>query len=116
MTEQGTEFDFGKTPLRRRKPCSQCNDVFRGTDEEQLCPQCLHRKEYPEDQDQHWTWRRAGGRWEAIAYWPHGEPLPQPGDRITVHRRDGSTTTAVVREADLRYTSTGRGRVQCIVE
>ena len=121
-TQENTrDFDFSavfsELNSRTRKECSRCGETFRGTEDEEICPQCEFRAAHPEEQDKYWTWTRFGREWGITAYWPDREPLPDPGDRVTVHRKDGSTATATVREMpELRYLPDGRGRVYCWVE
>ena len=43
--------------------------------------------------------------------------LPEPGDKVTVHRKNGSTSVETIREVDgLIYLPTGRARLDCFVE
>ena len=115
MTEEKPEaFDFDNVVDRlksmTRKPCNECGQVFRGAEEQELRTECGYKRDHPEARDKYWTWKRKGRNgWEIAAYWPDREPLPEPGDPVTVHRRDGSTSIAVIREVEgLRYLPTGR--------
>lgn len=65
----------------------------------------------------YWTWRRGPhGRWDIVAYWPDGEPLPDPGEQVTVHRKDGSNSAVTIQEVEgLTFTITGRGQLRCTV-
>ena len=121
-SEEETAGGFGEILKRlnsmTRKPCNECGQVFRGLDEEELCTECGCKRDHPEARDMYWTWSRAGrGSWGIVAYWPDGEPMPEPGDRVTVNRRDGSTSIAVIHEVEgLRYLPTGRAQLRCMVE
>ena len=99
-----------------RKDCTGCGQVFRGLPEVQLCTLCQY-KQTPRGMDMRWTWKRAGrGRWRIAAYWPDREPLPNPGDQVTVYRKDGSSSTVTILEVEgLRYLPSGRGVLECIV-
>ena len=100
-----------------RKPCNECGQAFRGLEEQELCTECSYKRDHPEDRDMYWTWSRAGrGSWGIAACWPDREPMPEPGDQVTVHRRDGSTSIAVIREVEgLSYRPTGRGKLRRLV-
>ena len=117
MTNSNPPFKFPGLEPRSRKDCAGCGEEFQGREGEELCLECQHRKDRPETADKYWTWRRAGNRgWAIAAYWPDREPLPEPGEQVTVHRKDGSTSVATIRGVDgLRYTLSGRAQVQCIV-
>ena len=122
MTEEKPEaFDFDNVFDRLKsmtnKPCGECGQEFRGLEEQELCTECSYKRDHPEEQDMHWTWSRAGrGRWRIVAHWPDKEPLPNPGDRVSVHRKDGSSSTAVILEVELRYLPTGRAQLRCMIE
>ena len=104
-------------PGRTRKDCTQCGQTFRGHDHETLCPECSYKRDHPEAQDGYWTWSRSqgpGGGWDITAFWPDREPLPEPGTRVTVHRKNGAESAAVIRECQgITWEPTGRGRVRC---
>ena len=66
----------------------------------------------------YWTWSK-GGRlnWGIVAHWPDGEPLPDAGDQVSVHRKDGSTSVVKIQEVEgLRYLSNGRAQLRCMIE
>ena len=122
MTEEKPEaFDFDnmfkKLNSMSKKQCNECGQVFRGLPETDLCLECRYKQDHPEESDMYWTWRK-GGRptWGIVAYWPDKEPPPNPGDRVTVHRKDGSSSTAVILEVDLRYLLSGRAQLRCMIE
>ena len=65
----------------------------------------------------YWTWCKEGRpRWGILAHWPDGEPLPDVGEQVTVHRKDGSSSIAVILEVELRYLPTGRAQLRCMIE
>ena len=101
-----------------RKPCKECGQVFRGLEEQGLCTECSYKQDHPEARDMYWTWSHAGrGSWGIVAFWPDGEPMPDSGDQVTVHRKDGSTSTVVIHEVEgLRYLPTGRAQLRCMVD
>ena len=74
--------------------------------------------EYPDHPDRFWTCRRMGGEtWKAVAHWPRGESLPHAGEKITVHRRDGSTSLKTIHEVEgIRHLASGRDLLYCTVE
>ena len=110
-------FDFEKLNSMTRKDCAECGQVFQGLPETGSCIDCQYKQEHPEAQDMYWTWKRAGrSGWGIVAHWPDKEPLPNPGDRVTVHRKDGSSSTAVILEVELRYLPTGRAQLRCMIE
>ena len=100
------------------KTCGECGQGFRGTPETDICIECSYKRDHPEARDKYWTWSRVGGgSWAIVAYWPDGELMPSVGDRITVHRRDGSTSVEVVHEVEgLRYFTDGRAQLRCMIE
>ena len=117
MNEKNTGAYNFPIPGRIRKECGECGQTFRGREEEQICIECEHKRDYPEARDMYWTWQRgARGRWDIAAYWPDGEPFPEPGDQVAVHRKAGSTSTATISEVEgLTFAISGRGRLRCTV-
>ena len=113
--------DFNFLNSRRPEPadCEQCGTTFdQVKDKHTLCTECEYLEEHPEMAPKHWTWTRGpASNWMAVATWPDKEPLPEPGDRITIHRKDGSDSTHTVTEVDgVRYDSTGRGTLYCRIQ
>ena len=49
--------------------------------------------------DTHWSWHRtaAGSEWTIAARCPRDTPPPRPGDRVTVHSRDGAKSQVTAR-------------------
>lgn len=109
-------FNF-PIPANNRKECSECGQTFRGSEDQTLCTRCDWLKDNPEYRDEYWTWfMGASNEWKARCYWPEKKPLPEPGDVITVHRKDGTTSTATIREAEgLLYKPNGRASLTCFV-
>ena len=101
-----------------RKDCGDCGQTFRGLPEEEICIECEYKREHPEARDRFWTWSRVGGgRWTIVAHWPDGEKLPEVGEQVTVHRKNGSTSVETIHEVEgLRYLPTGRAQLRCLVE
>ena len=117
MNEKNTGAYNFPIPGRVRKECSECGQTFRGREDELICIECEHKRDHPEARDMHWTWQRgARGSRDIAAYWPDREPFPEPGDQLTVHRKDGATDTVTVWDAHaVRDLATGQGRVHCKV-
>ena len=91
--------------------------MFQGLPETDSCIDCQYKQEHPEARDMYWTWKRSGrGGWGIVAHWPDKEPLPNPGDRVNVHRKDGSFSTAIILEVDLRYLPASRAQLRCMIE
>ena len=52
-----------------------------------------------------------------MAYWPDGQPLPNAGDQVTVHRKDGSTSVVKIEDVERpRYLSNGRTQLHCTIK
>ena len=119
---QDEPFDFNSMFDRLNsmtdKICGECGQQFRGLPETDICLECSYKRDHPEARDKYWTWSRAGGSsWKIVAYWPEREEMPSVGERITVHRRDGSTSVEVIHEVEgLRYRPDGRAQVSCMIE
>ena len=114
------DFDsmFDRLESMIKKPCGECGREFEGIPEDDICLECQYKQEHPEESDMYWTWSK-GGRptWGIVAYWPDQEPLPDPGERVTVHRKDGSTSVVTIHEVEgLRYLPTGRAQLRCMID
>ena len=109
---------FERLNRMTRKDCAQCGQVFQGLPETDSCLECQYKQDHPEDQDMYWTWKRTGpGGWGIVAHWPDREPPPNPGDQVSVHQKDGSSSTVIIlKVGDLHYLPTGRARLECTVE
>ena len=108
---------FNAILKRERRDCRDCGETFRAAPGEETCAFCRYLREHPEEGPKHWTWRRRSGVWGISAHWPDNEPLPEPGDKVTVHRKNGSTSVETIREVDgLLYLPTGKARLDCLVE
>jgi hypothetical protein len=100
-----------------RKECSQCGNGFHGLPENDTCVDCEFRRKNPDLNDGCWTWSRGGDRWDIMAYWPDDEPDPDPGQVVTVHRKDGSTSSVTILEVEgRRYLPNGRAQMRCLVQ
>lgn len=114
--------DFNALRNAPKTTCPSCGNEFRNTAAEpdpdrDLCAGCQYLRDNPEEADKYWTWRRSGNHWRATASWPEREDPPEPGDRIDVHRRDGSSSRHNVKEIlHIRVDSSGRRRVTVSVE
>ena len=123
MTQDEQEpFDFNSMFDRLNsmvwKNCTECGQETHNLPEADLCLECQYNQEHPEESDMYWTWSK-GGRptWGIVAHWPDGEPLPDAGDQVTVHRKDGSTSVVKIQEVEgLRYLSNGRAQLRCMIE
>lgn len=103
---------------RETKNCAQCEKEFTTRTAAELCEQCSFYADHPEMAPKYWTWhRRASGVWGVQATWPEGEPLPEPGDRVTVHRRNGTSSVETLREVEgLMFRPDATARLTCFVE
>ena len=117
LNQEPVPFDWSTLDRMVSKTCSGCGNEFRGLPEHDTCIDCKFRQENPELNDGYWTWKRAGsGRWDIVAYWPDGEPEPDIGMIVTVHRKDGTASSAEITEIHgKRYLPNGRAQMQCIV-
>ena len=100
MTQEKPEASgnmFERLNKMTRKDCAECGQVFRGLPETGSCLECQYKQDHPEDQDMYWTWKRIGwDGWGIVAHWPDREPLPNPGDQVSVHQKDGSSSTVAI--------------------
>ena len=111
-------FDFSQLNPRsyQTKRCSQCGRVFTTRHDNDLCEQCQYYADNPDQAPKYFTWHQRSSGWHIRATWPDKEPLPEPGDQVTVHRKNGSTSVETVREVEgLIYLPDGRGRLDCYV-
>ena len=101
-----------------RKDCSECGLTFRGMPEKEICTDCEYKREHPVARDKYWTWSRVGSdRWTIVAFWPDWEEMPSVGEKVTVNRKDGSTSVQIIHEVEgLRYLPSGRAQLRCMVE
>ena len=111
-------FDWERLNSMVRKECSQCGREFRGLPENDTCVDCEFQRKNPDLNDGYWTWSRGGDdRWDFVAYWPDDEPDPDPGQVVTVHLKDGSTSSVTILEVEgRRYLPNGRGQMRCLVQ
>ena len=101
--------DFEKMPMRSRKSCQKCGETFRGFQDEVICLQCKFYQEHPEEAPGYWKWIGPEQGRRARSTWTENRPLPQPGDTITVHRKDGKASLETVDEVEgLMYQPTGK--------
>ena len=110
-------IDFANIPKSENKPCQDCEQTFRGLPQESRCVECQYDADHPDQAPKYWTWtRRGSGVWGAVATWPEQETLPNVGDTIDIHRKDGRVSTNTITEVDgLRYDMMGRARLHCWV-
>ena len=118
LNQDPEPFDWNRLNSMVKKDCTQCGNEFRGLPENELCIDCEFKRKNPELNDGYWTWKRAGtDRWDIVAYWPDEGPDPNTGQVVTVHRKDGSSSTAQILEVEgHRYLPNGRRQMQCIVQ
>ena len=107
--------DFSKLASMAGRECAECGAPFHGTPDDDLCSGHRYQRDHPETAPGYWTWTRmAGDRWGAAALWRENQPMPEPGDVITVHRRDGSEQERTIAEVrDQTYDTAGNPRVRC---
>ena len=103
---------------RETKNCGQCGNEFTTRTGADLCDQCQLYAIHPEMAPKYWTWRRRGsGVWGVTTRWLDNEPLPEPGEQVTVHRKNGSTSVETLREVEgLIYQPDGTARLDCFIE
>ena len=110
-------FDFSKMKQRETRDCPECGQEFDTIGDRVLCLECQYNQDHPEMAPKYWTWTKNGSNWKIAATWPEREPEPEPGDRVTVHRKNGTESTETIREIhELRYDMTGKARLTCWVE
>ena len=109
-------IDFANMPKHEQKECQECGQQFTGFPDQPRCTQCHYLSLHPEEAPKYWTWTKRGPTWTIVATWPDREPLPEVGDVLTVHRRNGATSAETITEIDgLLYDTMGRGRLHCRV-
>lgn len=108
-------FDFSSLPRMERRTCTQCGEEFRGSRD--LCQQCEYYRDFPEMAPGYWTWTKSAQGWMIRAVWREKEPWPEPGTAVTVHRKNGTTSQATIREVDHhRYDMAANLVLTCSVE
>ena len=113
-SESRNPFDFPVLARRVNRECAQCGTEFRASPDAQLCTQCEYYRVHPEMAPKYFTWTKVGSEWGITAHWPEKEPLPEPGDTVTVHRKDGSESTETIAELhSQRYDRTARFTITC---
>ena len=102
--------DFSQIPKRRTITCIDCHREATARllpNQDELCDECLFYREHPDLAPKYWTFRRGpNNSWRATCYWPEHEPFPLPGDIITVHRKDGSTSLQTIAEFEYHHYGT----------
>ena len=105
------------TRRSQREACALCQRTFRARPDETICGYCEHKGGGPELAPGYWTWNRAEGINKIQAYWDWNRPLPQPGETVTVHSKDGTACQATIKKAlGLNNTRDRRTRAQCTVK
>ena len=100
----------------KSKFCADCGREFTTTSDQDCCFDCEYLREHPIERTKVWTWHQLGSEWGIAAYWPDQESRPAIGETVTVHKKDGSTSSATIREIEgFRYMPTGQGRLFCYV-
>ena len=100
------------------KNCTECGRNFHGIPEVPLCLDCWYRHEDPQQNYVYWMWGKEGRpTWGIKTHWPDGEPLPNTGDQVTVHRKDGSTSVVKIEDVERpRRLSNGKARLHCTIK
>ena len=84
--------------------CSQCGDEDRGPEGTAICTLCQYYEANPAEAPGYFTWSSNLEGWAATAKWREKEPVPEPGQTVTVHRKDGGSSEHRVRGTlDRRY-------------
>ena len=50
-----SDFDHSQVPSREYKGCQDCDQRFRGFENEKLCLKCQFLADHPEQAPKHWT-------------------------------------------------------------
>ena len=80
----------------RADVCEVCGRDFLATSDT-LCTEFRSRLEHPAWAPGYFRWgKTAPNQWGAQARWKEGSPLPEPGDVITVHKKDGTSSEHTV--------------------
>ena len=97
--------------------CTECAQGFTSHREDStICSECGFYQSHPELAPKRWTWSMGSNQWGVVAFWPEKEDLPQPGDIITVHRKDETTSVETIAEVrNTNYTPAARLRVLCTI-
>lgn len=92
--------NFSKLSPLQHKICKDCgNDYTTHVDDSTVCTQCHFYRNNPEMAPKYWTWTRlTSSKWGIMARWPDKEDLPNPGDTVVVHRKNGATSTETITE------------------
>ena len=87
-------FEIPESP--RPAICEDCGRDFLASSDT-LCTECRSYREHPERAPGYFRWGRiAPKQWGAQARWKENSPLPEPGDVITVHKKDGTSSEHTV--------------------
>ena len=90
------------------RTCGDCGQNYRGPPDSELCTECRYYRENPAEAPGYWTWRRSSQGWQVTAKWRDRDPLPQAGDAVTVHRKDGSSSEhTLAEEPEFHYDMAG---------
>ena len=127
MNQQSEQQDNGGLPgdfweqiakSDRTKDCIQCQRQFNTHVDADLCQESQYYKDNPPEAPKYWTWtKRHSGVWGIRAAWPETDPLPEPGDQVTVNRKNGTTSVETIREVEgLRYQMDGRAVLECFIQ
>ena len=111
-------FDFSQLTARRYqiKHCTQCQQEFTTRNDNDLCEECQFYHDNPEQAPKYFTWHKRSSGWSIRATWPDKEPLPEPGDQVTVHRKNRTTSVETIREVEgLIYLPSGQAKLDCYV-
>lgn len=102
---------FTIPPRKVRITCSRCGETGRAPDGESVCETCLFHADHPELAPGYFTWTQTSAGWAAQAKWREGDPDPEPGACITVHRRDGTSSGHTVTALRHHYYDRAANRV-----
>ena len=95
--EAMTTFKIPKKQVN--KTCPNCHREYRGPANSELCGECWYYQQHPEMAPAYWTWTKLSqNQWGITAYWPDRENPPVPGQQVTVHRKDGSSSLETIME------------------
>ena len=111
-------FPFPIPPKSRETTCTECDQPCRINRTEDLCDECNFHRSHPEMAPGYWTWQKlADNSWGVQATWREPSQLPQPGDSITVHRKNGTTSNTTIRElTHTHYNKSGNLVVHCRIQ
>ena len=118
VTEETKIVDFNELGKLRTHAYPACGQEFNSLAEEPgQCPQCDFQDRHPELRTGYFTWKGAASGWNATARRQENDPEPARGEIITVHRKDGTSSShAVVGTIRRNFNGAGELHITCTVK